>query len=184
MRLRRSIIRFLVVVAVVAAIPAPALARSAPENAFPNSARQPSFHRSQSSGAPLGSLRVPAIGIDETVRSGVAPSVINLGVAHWAGTAMPGQNGNVVLAGHRTTYTRPFYDLDRLRPGDLVFMKVGEGLEFMYKVSEVTIVDPDDLWITYDRDRPMLTMFACHPKGSDRYRIVVTADLVAGRWIS
>lgn len=184
MRLRHSIIRFLVVAAVFAVIPAPALARSAPNNAFPNAARQPSFHRSQSSGVRLGSLRIPAIGIDETVRGGVALSVINLGVAHWAGTAMPGQNGNVVLAGHRTTYTRPFYDLDRLQPGDLVYMKVGEGLEFMYKVSEVAIVDPDDLWITYDMGEPTLTMFACHPKGSDRYRIVVTADLVAGRWIS
>lgn len=50
----------------------------------------------------------------------------------------------------------------------------------MCKVANTAIVDPQDLWITYDRDKPMLTMFACHPKGSARYRVVVTADLVGG----
>lgn len=184
MRLRRLIIRFIVAVGIFTAMPAPVIAMSAPENAFPNPARQPSFHRSQSSGVLLGSLRIPAIGVDEAVRGGVAPGVINLGVAHWAGTALPGEEGNVVLAAHRTTYTRPFYDLDRLEIGDLIFMTDGNGFEVMYKVSESLIVEPNELWITYDRDKPTLTMFACHPKGSDRYRIVVTADLVGGRRIA
>jgi len=166
------------------ALPAPVRAMPAPEKLVSNAARQPSFHRSQSSGIVLGSLRIPAIGLDETVRAGVAISVIDLGPAHWAGTALPGEEGNVVLAGHRTIKTRPFYDLDRLDPADLIYMSDGEGFEVMYTVSETIIVEPEDLWITYDRPDPTLTMFACHPKGSARYRIVVVANLVGRGLIS
>jgi sortase A len=161
-----------------------ALAANAPDDVFPNPARQPSFHRTQSSGFVLGSIEIPAIGVDETVRSGVSLSVIDQGVAQWAGTVGPGEDGNLVLAGHRTTHSKPFADLDRLAVGDLIYVTDGVGFSVMYRVAETTIVDPQDLWITYDRDRPMLTMFACHPKGSGRYRIVVTADLVGGRRIS
>jgi LPXTG-site transpeptidase (sortase) family protein len=90
----------------------------------------------------------------------------------------------VVLAGHRATKTKPFRDLDKLKLGDLVFMKDGRGFDVMYRVSDTYIVDPEDLWITYDGPTPSVTMFACHPKGSARYRIVVKADLVAGRRIA
>lgn len=54
----------------------------------------------------------------------------------------------------------------------------------MYGVSDTFIVDPTDLWITYDTGASTLTMFACHPKGSERFRIMVRADLVAGRRIA
>ena len=50
----------------------------------------------------------------------------------------------------------------------------------MYRVSESFIVAPNDIWITYDTEVPTVTMFACHPKGSARYRIVVRATIVAG----
>ncbi len=188
MRHRREFIRFMVTAGigagVAAALPVPVRAMPAPEKVIPNAARQPSFHRSQSSGAVVGSLTIPSIGVDETVRSGVAMSVIDLGPAHWAGTALAGERGNVVLAGHRTIKTRPFYDLDRLDPDDLVYMSDGSGFEVMYTVSKTLIVEPNDLWITYDTPDPTLTMFACHPKGSARYRIVVQADLVGRRRIT
>jgi sortase A len=129
----------------------------------------------------VGTLRIPSIGLDENVRSGVAPRIINSGVAHWVGTAGAGEPGNVVLAGHRTTHTRPFNDLDLLQPGDLVYMTDARGFEVMYRVSNTFIVDPEDIWITFDQGSPMLTMFACHPKGSKRFRIVVQADLVGRR---
>ena len=181
-RLTRFIL--IAVLAVLVVVPASAGAATQPTDVSPNLARQPTFHRSQSSGVDIGSIRIPTIGLDEVVRSGVAMSVIDRGVAHWAGTVAPGDDGNVVLAGHRTTHSKPFHDLDRLEPGDLVYLEDAHGFEVMYRVRETFIVDPADLWITYDRDEPMLTMFACHPKGSARFRIVVTADLVAGRRIA
>ena len=132
----------------------------------------------------IGDGKVFVSSVDEAIRSGVSLNVIDQGVAHWVGTVGPGEDGNLVLAGHRTTHSKPFADLDRLGSGDLIYVTDGQGFAVIYRVTETTIVDPQDLWITYDRDRPMLTMFACHPKGSARYRIVVTADLVAGRRIS
>ena len=43
------------------------------------------------------------------------------------------------------------------------------------------IVEPEDMWITYDHETPTLTMFACHPKGSAEKRIVVVAELVSSQ---
>lgn len=183
MRPMRLLLRFAVLGALVVAWAAPATAVVRSENLIPNAARQPVFHRSQTAATEIGNLRIPAIDLDETVRSGVAMSVIDRGVAHWAGTSAPGGSGNVVLAGHRSTKTRPFKDLDLLRKGDLIYMTDLDGSEIMYRVSDSYIVEPTDLWITYDGPEASLTMFACHPKGSARYRIVVTAEPVADLWI-
>lgn len=181
MRHRTALRRFTLLVALVAAmVPAGAMAATPSTELVPGPSRQPVFHRSQESGAEVGAVRIPAIGLDEVIRAGVAIEVIDRGVAHWSGTARPGEDGNVVLAGHRSTHTRPFRDLDRLRPGDLVFVEGGDGFEVIYRVRESFIVDPTAIWITYDEPGPTLTMFACHPKGSANQRIVVTADLVAG----
>lgn len=180
----KSLFRFVIVAGMLLVWALPASAATRPDDLTANAARQPVFHRTQNLGTEIGNLRIPAIGIDEQVRSGVAMSVIDRGVAHWSGTSTPGGAGNVVLAGHRTTNSRPFRDLDKLDRGDLVFMTDGSGFEVIYRVSSTYIVDPNDLWITYDSPTPSLTMFACHPKGSARFRIVVKADLLAGRPIA
>ncbi len=179
----KFVLRFVIVAGLLLVWASPAGAATRPDNLTSNPARQPVFHRSQEIGVEIGRVRIPSIDLDEVVRSGVAMSVIDRGVAHWSGTSAPGGEGNVVLAGHRTTMTRPFRNLDRLDDGDLVFMTDGAGLEIMYRVSDVFIVDPNDFWITYDGPTPSITMFACHPAGSARFRIVVKAELVAGRRI-
>ncbi len=181
----RSVIRFVAVFGLTVGLFAtlPAVAAS-PEDATPASARQPSFHRTQQSGVVVSRIRIPAIDLDEKIRSGIALSVIDRGVAQWAGTSSAGGPGNVVLAGHRTTHSRPFLGLDRLEKGDLVYVEDGSGFEVIYKVSDVFVVEPDDLWISYDVGRPIVTMFACHPRGSARFRIVVQAELIAGRRIA
>ena len=150
----------------------------------PAASRQPVGDPDQSAGHVVATLRIPAIGLEETVRAGVDLAVIDRGPAHWVGTSPVGGGGNVVLAGHRTTHGAPFYDLDRLAPGDLIYLTDASGFEVMYRVAETFIVDPFALWITYDNGEPMLTMFACHPKGSAAQRIVVRAHLLAGRRIA
>lgn len=150
----------------------------------PASSRQPVGDEDQAAGHVVGTVRIPAIGVDEVVREGIDLSVIDQGPAHWVGTALPGRAGNVVLAGHRTTHTHPFTDLDRLAPGDLVYLTDPMGFEVLYAVRETFIVNPDALWISYDNGEPLLTLFACHPKGSFAQRIVVRAELVAGRLIA
>jgi len=182
-RLRRlGIVAVAVVVALLAAVPA--FAVEAPPGAHPVPGRRPAFDASQSSGVVVGRLIIPSIGVDEVIREGVAPTVLDRGVAHWVGTAGPGDPGNMVLAGHRTTHTAPFRDLDRLRIGDVALVERDGLPPAIYRVGAIFVVDPGDVWITYELGRPMLTMFACHPKGSARHRIVVQADLVGAGLIS
>lgn len=179
----RSLARFLTPLLVTVSILAPgaAGASSAPTDVVPSPSRQPVYHRAQTSGAPIGRIVIPSIGVDEIVRSGVALSVIDLGVAHWSGTAHPGETGNVVLAGHRTTHTAPFNRIDRLDRGDLIVMSRPGGIDVMYRVTDAFVVEPSDLWITYDvPGESIITLFACHPKGSARYRLVVRGELVGG----
>ena len=120
----------------------------------------------QTTGVVVGAIRIPTIGIDHVMREGVAASVINQGPAHWAGTTLPGGQGNVVVAGHRTTYSHPFADLDRLARGNLIFVTDANGREVTYVVTSVFVVDPKAMWITNDSGEPVLILFACHPKGS------------------
>ncbi|MEA3510355.1 MAG: class E sortase [Actinomycetota bacterium] len=181
----RSAVRFMAVFSFVfSSFVALPVVAAVPEDAAPAASRQPSFHRTQQSGVEVSRIRIPAIDLDEIIRSGVALSVIDRGVAQWAGTSAPGGSGNVVLAGHRSTHSRPFWGLDKLNNGDLIFVEDGSGFEVMYRVSDSFIVEPDELWISYDIGRPIVTLFACHPRGSARYRLVVQADLVAGRRIA
>jgi sortase A len=179
MRLLRNSIRFTFIVLAVMLLAAPVTASTQPAGLTPGPSRQPSNHVLQSAAWTMGELRIPRIDLTETVRLGVSPSVLNQGVGQWVGTSEPGTEGNVVLAGHRTTYSRPFSDLDDLRVGDPVYMTNSVGDEILYRVAETIIVDPTDMWITFDRDRPTLTMFACHPKGTAEKRIVVIAELVS-----
>lgn len=179
MKLPRRSIRFALTVVAVLVVAAPVTASTQPAGLTPGPSRQPSNHALQSAAWTMGELRIPRIDVQETVRLGVSPSVLNQGVGQWVGTSEPGTAGNVVLAGHRTTWSRPFYNLGDLRVGDSVYMTNGVGEEILYQVSETLIVDPSDMWITFDRDRPTLTLFACHPKGSAEKRIVVVADLVS-----
>ncbi|MDP8958844.1 MAG: class E sortase [Actinomycetota bacterium] len=135
----------------------------------------------QSAGFEIGRLRIPSIEVEEVIREGVAMSVLDLGVGHWVGTAGPGDSGNMVLAAHRTVLTRPFHDLDLLRPGDVVYVGAsvtGEAEVARYRVTETFFVTPEEVWIADPTEQPTLTMFACHPKGSARQRIVVRAELV------
>lgn len=175
---------FAVAVASLAAGGRPAAALEPPEGLIPAPTRLPVGHPQQAGGEEIGYLRIPAIGLDVTLRSGVAMSVLAKGPGHWAGTSRPGGPGNVVVAGHRTTKTRPFYYLNRLEAGDTIVMSDGPSPPAVYLVTETLIVDPDDIWITYETGEPIVTLFACHPRGSARHRIVVRGSLLAGLPVS
>ena len=90
---------------------------------------------------------------------------------------MPGQIGNVVIAGHRTSHAAHFRNTDDLVPGDIVTFTTADGV-FDYAVTSTEIVGPDALWIIDPSDTPTATLFACHPPGSTRQRIVVHLALV------
>lgn len=126
----------------------------------------------------LGRLVIPAIGVDEPLHQGMTLTAINRGPSHWPGTAAPGQVGNMVLAGHRTTYSQPFHDLDLVQPGDEMVVETPDGARHVYVATSTEVVAPDALWIAEQTHAFTATTFACHPKGSARQRIVVRWQLV------
>ena len=99
---------------------------------------------------------------------------LNLGPAWWPVTGRPGGGETIAIAGHRTTHTRPFYSLDRLRTGDSIYLHWG-GRKHAYRVSGRRILSAKQLHIGDARGHEVLLLSACHPRGSARQRIVVYA---------
>ena len=102
-----------------------------------------------------------------------------MGPGHMPGTALPGQPGNAVISGHRTTYGRPFFDFDQLVPGDRIEIETAIGLH-VYEVDDSFIVEPTEVWVTEDKPGGWLTLTTCNPKFSARERLIITARLVQG----
>jgi sortase A len=128
----------------------------------------------------IGRVEIPKIGVSQPMFEGVGLDVLANGPGHWSGTAMPGDNGNAVVAGHRVTHTHPFLDIDQLNPGDQVIFTTAAG-RFIYAVTQTFIVTPDATWIANPTTDPTMTLFACHPKHEKTHRIVVTGHLIAAQ---
>ncbi len=126
----------------------------------------------------IGRITIPKIGLDHAVYEGIWLTVIDVGPGHWPGTPMPGGYGNAVFGGHRVTKTHPFMDLDLLTAGDAIYFTLNDGSIATYRMTEQLIVQPEDIWITDQSAGRTLTLFACHPKGSARQRIVIRAEFV------
>ncbi len=120
----------------------------------------------------VGWIEIPKIGLRAPIGEGITLTTIDRGPSHWPGTAMPGEPGNVVIAGHRSTHTHPFRHIDRLVPGDRVVFDVG-GTRTTYVMSRSQVVRPSRLDIVRQTLARTATLFACHPPGSARYRYVV-----------
>ena len=130
-------------------------------------------------GVPIAQFRIPDIGLDAVVFEGVTPEALRNGPGHMPWTPVPGQPGNAVISGHRTTYGAPFYDLDLLEPGDRIEVDTAIGTH-VYTVRETVIVAPTDVWVTDPRPGAWLTLTTCHPKLSARERLIVFAELTEG----
>ncbi len=126
----------------------------------------------------LGGIEIPKLGVDAPLLEGIRLTTLDNGPGHWPGTAMPGEVGNVVVAAHRTSHGGPFRNIDQLVAGDMVVFTTDAG-EIPYRVTGTQIVNPDAIWIVDPTDTPTATLFACHPPGSVRQRIVVNLELAA-----
>lgn len=126
----------------------------------------------------IGSIEIPAIGVDRPLFEGIWLTVIDRGPAHWPGTAEPGGWGNVVVAAHRTTHGGPFERIGELVPGHEILLHDARGT-FTYVVTGSEVVTPRDMWIVDQHPGRTITLFACHPIGSASQRLVVHGALVA-----
>lgn len=130
-------------------------------------------------GEELAFLRIPEIGLEAVVFEGVDTETLRKGPGHMPGTPIPGQPGNAVISGHRTTYGRPFFDLDQLETGDRIELETAIGTH-VYEVREVRIVLPTDVWVIDPRPGGWITLTTCNPKFSARERLILWAEMVSG----
>ncbi len=142
-------------------------------------------------GAPVFNLVMPSIDFDEIVVEGVGTEDLKKGPGHYPGCrkgferplctefkeVWPGQKGRVIISGHRTTYGAPFFDIDKLRPGDEIITKTKWG-DFTYEVTEKRIVQPDSLAIAIQNDAAEIVLTTCNPKYSAAQRLIVFGRLV------
>jgi sortase A len=133
---------------------------------------------------------IPRVGmVDKKAKivvEGVGHDDLKKGPGHYPGTALPGEVGNVVISGHRTTYGAPFNRLDEVRVGDPVVLE-SRDTWFTYRVARQQIVKPSAVEVIFpvpgDRGatptKKLLTLTTCNPKYSAKTRLVVTAELLS-----
>jgi sortase A len=157
-------------------------------------------HRLQE-GDSLTRIRIPAIGVDVVVVEGTGADALRAGAGHYKDTSLPCEDGNVAIAGHRTTYGRPFANIDLLKPDDEITLETPVG-SCTYRVlapppeqkaadsnGAAFVIAPTFLQVkgqptdAREGEAPpltaMLTLTTCHPKGSAAKRLVVQAVLVS-----
>jgi sortase A len=138
------------------------------------------LNREIAEGDSLTRIIIPAIGVDTVVVSGITASALRAGAGHYPQSPLPCEIGNVAIAGHRTTYGRPFHDLDLLSPGDQIILRTPIG-SCTYEVTrEPWIVAPTAVEVVANTpNEAALTLTTCHPKGSARERLIVRATMVS-----
>jgi len=125
-------------------------------------------------GEVMGEMEVARLGLKVIVVHGDSPTILQRAVGHIPGTALPGQAGNVALAGHRDTFFRPLKDI---LPGDEITLKTPEG-NFQYRVESTAVVPPTDVRGIQASGGRILTLITCFPfyyVGSAPDRFIVRA---------
>ena len=95
-------------------------------------------------GGALDHLVIPAIGLSRYVVQGVTETDLQMGPGHYPGTPLPGQAGNVGIAGHRTTFGAPFFRLNEVSRGDRILLTDTSGTTWVYSVVKQWVVPPAD----------------------------------------
>lgn len=127
-------------------------------------------------------LIITKIGVNAPiVESRSAEYGLSKGAWHMPDSSTPDKGGNTVITGHRFKYLPPsnltLYLLDKLTKGDLITV-IWRGQDYIYRVREIKIVPNTDFSILQPSEKPILTIFTCHPIYSTEKRLVVISDLV------
>jgi len=132
-------------------------------------------------GTLIGILEIDILGVETLIYEGTSLEYLQTGVGHYQATETPfwfKPYSNTAIAGHRTTYTAPFMDLDKLVAGDKIkFWNSTKDTYIEYAVTNIFVTHPDDISIFADPDTEemMLTLTTCHPKYSAAERLIVQA---------
>ena len=127
----------------------------------------------------VGRLEIPRLGVSVMVVEGVDDNDLKRAVGHIPGTALPGESGNVGIAGHRDTFFRP---LRSIQLDDTITVSTLQGAS-RYRVVSTNVVRPEDIQVLYPTGRASLTLVTCFPfdyVGSAPKRFIVRADRAPG----
>jgi sortase A len=143
----------------------------------------------QAIGETFATLHVPrwGAGYVKPISEGVNRRQVldKLGIGHYPSTVMPGQVGNFAVAGHRTTYGKPFADADTLQVGDSLVVQTADAW-FIYEVTASKIVKPTDVYVIGPNPlnpgnaptAASITLTTCHPKYSAAQRMIIHGELL------
>jgi sortase A len=139
-----------------------------------NPARTENLGPSVSRRSPLGRIEIGTIGLSAMILEGIDERTLRRAVGHIPGTPLPGQPGNVALAGHRDTFFRA---LRNIREGDEITLETLSGF-YRYRVDSTKVVDPGEMRVLDNSDDAILTLVTCYPfsfVGSAPKRFIVRA---------
>jgi sortase A len=122
----------------------------------------------------IGEMEISSLGMDDIFVQGDSPRILRRAVGHVSETALPGEEGNVVLTAHRDTFFRP---LRKIRQGDRITLKTGRG-DFQYQVESTAVVSASDVQVLQASGGRTLTLITCFPfyyVGSAPDRFIVRA---------
>lgn len=125
----------------------------------------------------IGLLDIPRLGLSVIVVEGAGTTTLRRAAGHIAGTALPGEPGNVGISAHRDTFFRP---LRNIRQNDVITVSTVLG-EFRYRVVSTRIVSPSDIAVLDPSGAEILTLVTCYPfyyVGSAPDRFIVRAERV------
>lgn len=129
-------------------------------------------------GGAIDHLLIPAIHVDKYIVEGTDEAALRRGPGHYTGTAYPGQVGNAAIAGHRTTYGAPFFELNELKVGDRIELTDLNDRTWVYLVDRPPqVVSPDDVSVLDPTPFAQLTLTTCNPRFSASTRLVIFARL-------
>jgi sortase A len=133
-------------------------------------------------GAPVGRLRVPRLGLNAIVVDGTDHDSLTKGPGRYEKSYVPGEGQLVYVAGHRTTYGAPFAHIERLRKGDSVTFELPYAT-FLYRVRNTAIVPSDEVGRLRSHGNEVIVLQACHPRffATERYLVYATPVRVVPR---
>jgi len=127
-------------------------------------------------GQPLALIRIPKLGVEQVVVEGTSQKQLADGPGHYRGSALPGQLGNIVIAGRRATYGAPFERIGELTKGDVISVDTGLG-RYDYRVAEVGLIKPGENDVISEDGTNRLTLVTANSPYKASGRLAVIARL-------
>ncbi|HZT85096.1 MAG TPA: class E sortase [Gaiellaceae bacterium] len=148
--------------------------RSVPERSRPVRLEARAYRLASHQGEAMGRILIPRLGLDAVLVEGTTEPDLAKGPGIYAGDFLPGEGRLVYVAGHRTTYSAPFAQINLLRRGDRITIRMPYGT-FRYVVTRHRIVPATDVAVLRSGHRELLILQSCHPRFYATHRYLVYA---------